>query len=87
MSGSCLPACVYADYLPLLLRRRRRLCVQVLAAQSGKMALLDRLLKQLQPRGHKVLIFSQVRRGGDGARCCCLSVLGQLSNQLTSFIV
>jgi hypothetical protein len=34
---------------------------QVLAAQSGKMGLLDRLLKQLQPRGHKVLIFSQVR--------------------------
>jgi SNF2 family DNA or RNA helicase len=38
---------------------------QVLAAQSGKMGLLDRLLKQLQARGHKVLIFSQVRR-----RCC-----------------
>jgi hypothetical protein len=34
---------------------------QVLAVQSGKMGLLDRLLKQLQPRGHKVLIFSQVR--------------------------
>jgi hypothetical protein len=34
---------------------------QVLAAQSGKMRLLDRLLKQLQARGHKVLIFSQVR--------------------------
>jgi hypothetical protein len=27
------------------------------------MGLLDRLLKQLQARGHKVLIFSQVRQG------------------------
>ncbi|WIA19523.1 hypothetical protein OEZ85_004132 [Tetradesmus obliquus] len=35
---------------------------EVLAAQSGKMALLDRLLKQLQPRGHKVLIFSQMTK-------------------------
>ena len=28
--------------------------------QCGKMALLDRLLKALRKKGHKVLIFSQV---------------------------
>lgn len=28
--------------------------------QCGKMALLDRLLKTLRKKGHKVLIFSQV---------------------------
>jgi hypothetical protein len=34
---------------------------EVLLAQSGKLALLDRLLKKLHAKGHKVLIFSQVR--------------------------
>jgi len=46
--------------------------MDVLLAQSGKLALLDRLLKQLKARGHKVLIFSQVRpvfRGGGGVLC------------------
>lgn len=32
-----------------------------LVAQAGKMQLLERLLTRLKPRGHKVLIFSQVR--------------------------
>lgn len=32
-----------------------------LVEQCGKMQLLDRLLKPLKARGHKVLIFSQVR--------------------------
>lgn len=32
----------------------------VLCEQSGKLALLDRLLKELRAKGHKVLIFSQV---------------------------
>ncbi len=32
-----------------------------LVQQCGKMQLLDRLLRQLKARGHKVLIFSQVR--------------------------
>ena len=31
-----------------------------LVAQCGKMQLLDRLLRRLRVRGHKVLIFSQV---------------------------
>ena len=31
-----------------------------LVAQSGKLALLDRLLKRLLPAGHKTLIFSQM---------------------------
>jgi hypothetical protein len=34
----------------------------VLAAQSGKLALLDRLLRRLHARGHKVLIFSQMTK-------------------------
>jgi SNF2 family DNA or RNA helicase len=34
--------------------------VDVMLAQSGKLALLDRLLKKLKAGGHKVLIFSQV---------------------------
>lgn len=33
---------------------------QELESQSGKLALLNRLLKRLLPNGHKVLIFSQV---------------------------
>jgi SNF2 family DNA or RNA helicase len=36
----------------------------VLIKQCGKMGLLDRLLKKLQVKGHKVLIFSQVRSVG-----------------------
>lgn len=32
-----------------------------LVAQCGKMQLLETLLNKLKPRGHKVLIFSQVR--------------------------
>ena len=41
-----------------------------LCADSGKMALLDRLLTKLLPEGHKVLIFSQVGVwvGGVGGR-------------------
>jgi ATP-dependent DNA helicase len=31
-----------------------------LVAQAGKMQLLERLLVKLKPKGHKVLIFSQV---------------------------
>jgi ATP-dependent DNA helicase len=34
----------------------------VLEAQSGKMALMARLLPRLRARQHKVLIFSQVRQ-------------------------
>lgn len=33
---------------------------EVLCEQSGKLALLNRLLKKLHQKGHKVLIFSQV---------------------------
>lgn len=33
-----------------------------LVAQCGKMKLVDRILKKLKAGGHKVLIFSQVRR-------------------------
>lgn len=47
--------------------------LDVLLEQSGKLALLDRLLKKLRANGHKVLIFSQVRgrvwgRQGAGSR-------------------
>jgi hypothetical protein len=31
-----------------------------LVAQAGKMQLLERLLTRLKPKGHKVLVFSQV---------------------------
>ncbi len=34
---------------------------EVLIEQCGKMRMLDRLLKALHKRKHKVLIFSQVR--------------------------
>lgn len=34
--------------------------LDTMLAQSGKLALLDRLLKKLRAKGHKVLIFSQV---------------------------
>ena len=34
----------------------------VLVEQCGKMALLDRLLKKLRAKGHKVLIFSQMTK-------------------------
>lgn len=37
-----------------------------LVAQCGKMKLMERILKKLHAGGHKVLIFSQVRRSGDG---------------------
>lgn len=44
-----------------------------LVEQCGKLALLQRLLDRLKARGHKVLIFSQVRSGGRafavGERC------------------
>lgn len=33
-----------------------------LIASSGKMVLMDKLLPKLRREGHKVLIFSQVRR-------------------------
>eukprot|EP00850_Spirogloea_muscicola_P003952 SM000016S01940 [mRNA] locus=s16:720786:725951:- [translate_table: standard] len=36
--------------------------VDELVSQSGKLLLLDRLLKRLKQRGHKVLIFSQMTR-------------------------
>lgn len=39
-----------------------------LIKQCGKMELLDRLLKRLHAGGHKVLIFSQVRREWGGRR-------------------
>jgi len=37
-----------------------------LVAQCGKMKLVERILKKLQAGGHKVLIFSQVRRSERG---------------------
>lgn len=37
-----------------------------MVAQSGKMALMDRLLTRLKAGGHKVLIFSQVCDGLEG---------------------
>lgn len=40
--------------------------VEALVEQCGKMQLLDRLLTRLHARGHKVLIFSQVRRRAKG---------------------
>ena len=33
-----------------------------LVASSGKLVLLDKLLPKLQAQGHRVLLFSQVRR-------------------------
>ena len=33
-----------------------------LIQNSGKMVLLDKLLRRLQPKGHRVLIFSQMTR-------------------------
>jgi len=39
---------------------------EVLLEQCGKLQMLDRLLKELQARKHKVLIFSQVRAAGGG---------------------
>ena len=33
-----------------------------LIQSSGKMVLLDKLLRRLQPKGHRVLIFSQMTR-------------------------
>ena len=40
--------------------------VQRLVLTSGKMVLLDKLLKRLRDTGHRVLIFSQVRAAGGG---------------------
>jgi ATP-dependent DNA helicase len=36
--------------------------VDELVAQCGKLKLLDRLLKHLKDRGHKVLVFSQMTK-------------------------
>ena len=36
--------------------------LQLLVSASGKLALMDRLLKKLHKAGHKVLIFSQMTR-------------------------
>jgi chromodomain-helicase-DNA-binding protein 1 len=37
--------------------------VDRLILTSGKMVLLDKLLRRLRNTGHRVLVFSQVRRG------------------------
>lgn len=39
----------------------------VILEQCGKMQLLDRLLRKLHAKGHKVLIFSQVRNSSSGS--------------------
>jgi chromodomain-helicase-DNA-binding protein 1 len=41
--------------------------VDRLIVTSGKMVLLDKLVRRLRASGHRVLVFSQVR-GGRGGR-------------------
>lgn len=50
-----------------------RTAVDRLTVTSGKMVLLDKLLRRLKDTGHRVLLFSQVgcweREGGGGGMC------------------
>lgn len=40
-----------------------------LVKSSGKLMLLQKMLKKLRDGGHRVLIFSQVRAGRDNNKC------------------
>jgi hypothetical protein len=49
--------------------------VEAIVRNSGKLVLLDKLLKRLKDRGHRVLIFSQMVRMLDILQVCSLIII------------